>query len=66
MQTSTGQMFSIDDPFISKIPKDDLVMVEGSPEAIERLSRNVRLGVQEAERREKRRKQQRQSRKKNR
>lgn len=73
MQVSTGQTFTADQFLTVQeaskrfgVPENDLVMVTGSPEAVENLSRSVRLGVGEAERRAKRRKQQRASRKKNR
>lgn len=73
MQSSTGEVFHLPADFgvaqASKhlgIPEDDLVLLRGSEKAVHRLSRNAKLGAQEAERRAKRRKQQRDSRKRNR
>lgn len=73
MQSSTGQIHVLPEAFTLPqasrhlgIAEDDLVLLQGSEKAIQRLSRNARLGAAEAEKRAKRRKQQRDSRKRNR
>ena len=66
MQASTGQTFTLDDPRVKNIPAHDLVLLSGTPEAIEAVSHRARLGAQELARREKRRKQQKASRRANR
>lgn len=73
MQVSTGQTFTADQFLTVQeaskrfgVAEDDLVLLQGSEKAVQRLSRNARLGAAEAEKRAKRRKQQRASRKKNR
>lgn len=66
MQISTGDVFELHDPRIATIPPNDLIELHGSRDQVDEVSRKLKLGIKELEKREARRRQQKASRKANR